>query len=155
MKNALLISMIVFSSISFSQEAVQFSIGGEAVEFEAYVLFPNNGGEATYYNITDGVLDYYTVVEYNGVVIEYKHYFCPTDVIDTKTLEFREYDAGGMFMYLSAKNLEANINYESFSYSDSNLKKIEDTSKSIMLIVPDKEIGTRISGEIKKGKLTK
>lgn len=152
MKTILSIIAICTVGFAFGQNKYQIELGNETIQFNGYELYPDNGGETTYYMIENGELHYYYWNVFNDRTIEFQHLSCPVKSINLKETVMRPYDEGGNFLYLKTKKLVAVANHIVWTFEGTEAQKAESQEADLMLIVPSEEKGNEILQQIKKGK---
>ena len=146
---------ILLSLYSNAQVDKVVEVGDYMTRFRAFELLKADNdtiAESTYYTIRDGVLEYHYINIYEGSVLQYKLLYANVSDLDTKSVEYKSYDGTAVFMHISTKGLEPNVMNMSADDNNGKASKMEDTDRSMMLIIPDEATGEKILKEIKKGK---
>lgn len=157
MKNLFCLLLICFVSTSLSaQIEVKVPMGSKTHTFTGNQLFNGNSDESTYYVIKDKVLHYYYVNKYEGKVIQFIHTTCPTKSLDLKSIEYKDYDDGGKFMYITTKKIAKDVTVTKIqdgdlSGDDNNISTTEDEESLFLIIINTEEMGQELVSKIKKG----
>lgn len=159
MKNLLILVFAGLISTTVSaQIGVDVQMGSTTHSFKGNPIFNKNESESTYYLIERGVLHYYYVNNYNGKCIQYIHSECVIKDLDLKSVDFKDYQDMGKFMYIDTKKNAKVITYTKIDDSelrgpsvDGNLTSEEDMQSTFIIIINEQEMADILLEKIKKG----
>lgn len=159
MRNKILMLFVVicFGFVAKAQTVtINENIGKENFKVEGVeLLFDGNKAERYYFKIKDGKLMCYLVNHYEGRVIQYKTYEGEIKKMDLKSVEYKDYQDYGKFMYIKAKKFERYVKEENKSLDLVDKVTVttdKDESSTFLLFVDSEESGEKLIKRLKKGK---